>query len=390
MKETGQILLSRIDDVLEVWAEDVRYDIGSDFSVEMTYEAIRSRLPWLIEMVAAALESIPLIETQAFQQQAMFRVELGFDVAEMLREFKLLRRAIFQVLRPDLEKRMFMGVTDVSTAIDDVLNCVTNLAIERNARYQAKKVDPSYQALLSSNQELLCLLQAQKDNAAYLAHELKNPLNAILAFSSILMRRQKDELASEKDLHQLDRIHENGQQILRLINNMLEVSRSESAFSTLTVEPVEVTTLVTTITQSLMPQAIEKGLKLSVNCDSSPPQVHTDRLRLHQIVVNLISNAIRYTDQGNISVYCTLIDESRWTLSVKDTGRGISPATQRRIFEPYFQDESEGPHAVESSGLGLTIVKNLVQLLQGEINLVSEPQKGSTFTVLLPMDVTLR
>jgi len=124
---------------------------------------------------------------------------------------------------------------------------------------------------------------------------------------------------------------------------------------------------------------------LILDIASAPEEVVTDSLRLQQIVTNLISNAIRYTPAGKISVKCWTLDRERWAIAVTDTGVGIAPQEQQRVFEPYFQ---AGTITVsESTGLGLAIVSRLVKLLQGKIELVSEVEVGSTFTVTFPLRV---
>lgn len=114
-------------------------------------------------------------------------------------------------------------------------------------------------------------------------------------------------------------------------------------------------------------------------------QITTDSLRLQQILTNLVSNAIRYTDQGSISIVCYTVDHERWAIAVSDTGRGISPAHQIKIFEPYFRVGNEADYLPESSGLGLTIVNQLIQRLQGTLELSSQVGEGSTFSVFLPL-----
>lgn len=112
----------------------------------------------------------------------------------------------------------------------------------------------------------------------------------------------------------------------------------------------------------------------------------SDRLKLQQIITNLVSNAIRYTESGTIRIICQTNDSDRWTLIVADTGVGISPEAQEQIFEPYYRAGPKENYAPNSTGLGLAVVEKLVELLQGKIDLVSELGKGSTFTVTFPLE----
>jgi signal transduction histidine kinase len=140
----------------------------------------------------------------------------------------------------------------------------------------------------------------------------------------------------------------------------------------------------------LEPLAQAKGLQLKVDGESAPHQVFTDPFRLQQILTNLLSNAIRYTDAGSIQVTCQNLSNQKWSISVTDTGIGIVPADQAYIFEPFSQAFfNQGRRQPESTGLGLAIVSRLVQLLRGEIHVASElgVGSGSTFTVTLPLDI---
>jgi len=125
-----------------------------------------------------------------------------------------------------------------------------------------------------------------------------------------------------------------------------------------------------------------------VDCSLAPEKVLTDSLRLQQIVTNLVSNAIRYTERGKIQLICQKLGENQWAIAISDTGRGIAPEDQTRIFEPFFRVGSdEQPYLPDSTGLGLAIVAQLVKLLQGKIELVSQVGVGSTFTVIFPLEI---
>jgi signal transduction histidine kinase len=145
----------------------------------------------------------------------------------------------------------------------------------------------------------------------------------------------------------------------------------------------------------LEPLAVAKQLQMVVNCDSAsanssaaraPEKVLTDPLRLQQIVTNLLSNAIRYTETGSVQLTCQMLSDNRWSIAVTDTGVGISPEDQARVFDPFFQ-AGTSDRIPDSTGLGLAIVAQLVKLMQGKIELISEVGVGSTFTVILPLEV---
>ncbi|HEY9749471.1 MAG TPA: ATP-binding protein, partial [Allocoleopsis sp.] len=126
---------------------------------------------------------------------------------------------------------------------------------------------------------------------------------------------------------------------------------------------------------------------LVVDCDRAPTKVLTDPLRLQQIVTNLLSNAIRYTESGTIWLICESLGDRQWSLVVRDTGIGIAPGEQALIFDPFYRAENNGMQVPDSTGLGLAIVSQLVNLMQGKIELTSQLGVGSTFTVTLPREI---
>lgn len=151
--------------------------------------------------------------------------------------------------------------------------------------------------------------------------------------------------------------------------------------------PTDVRSLIKDVFEMLLPLAGAKNLQMVVDCDRAPETVLTDRLRLQQIVTNLLSNAIRYTESGTVQLTCQILSDKQWSIAVTDTGVGIAPEDQSRVFDPFFQAGNSGTHLPDSTGLGLAIVSQLVKLVQGKIELVSQVGVGSTFTVILPLEV---
>jgi signal transduction histidine kinase len=222
-----------------------------------------------------------------------------------------------------------------------------------------------------------------------LAHELKTPLTSIIGYTDLFLRqhRQKPELKDTyPNLESIERVMKSGRLILRLINDTLEISRYDAGHLVLQPTVTDVRELINSVVEIIEPLARTKELDLVINCDRSPNQVTTDPLRLQQILTNLLSNAIRYTESGTVRLECWQESEKNWAISVIDTGIGIAPDAQMQIFQPYFRAETDKQvKASDGTGLGLAIVHRLVQLLQGEIKVVSQPGKGSTFTVILPL-----
>ncbi|WP_082650597.1 sensor histidine kinase [Mastigocoleus testarum] len=231
----------------------------------------------------------------------------------------------------------------------------------------------------------------QKENVSHLAHELKSPLNSII-FSSILLRQQQ-EIAQEQDtslnLQLTEKVIKNGRQLLRLINDTLEISRYEAGRITLNLESINVQSHVKMVVEALDASARQKNLEMILDCNRAPKEVLSDPLRLQQIITNLVNNAIRYTESGTITITCEDHENDQWSIIVTDTGIGISPEAQTKIFESYFRVGTSATYSPDSTGLGLAIVDKLVKILRGKIDLISKPTEGSTFTITFPKEITV-
>ncbi|MGB3787168.1 MAG: sensor histidine kinase [Phormidesmis sp.] len=394
MKDLGKALLAKLDDIIEIWVKAVQADIDIDSNKGLTYEAVHNGLPKVLESVATLLTNAFADEVQEIKEDAaehgQVRADQGFDLAEIVREYRILRNVLISALEPELNTGTVPEVINAIRHIDGILDDTVLATLESYMEHRFSLLKQMHGQLLLTNQELIRLIQNQKDNVSHLAHELKNPLNAIISFSSILLKRQRNQLKENTDasleIRQMERIVSNGRQILQLINNTLEVSRQDSSQIILAIDEVEVVPLIRTVVDSLEPSAQNKEIELIVECSQAPSSTRTDSLRLQQIITNLLSNAVRYTDTGSITVTGYRVDDREWAIAVKDTGRGIKEEDQLRIFEPYFQVGEKEEKLPGSNGLGLSIVNKLVKMLQGRIELVSTVDQGSTFTVFFPIE----
>jgi len=217
------------------------------------------------------------------------------------------------------------------------------------------------------------------------SHELRTPLNAILGYAEILIEAVYGSLA-EKQRGVVTRIMTNTKRLLSLVNDLLDQAQMEAgrlAFNTTAFTPNE---LVEGVQSLMIVTAQSKGLSLTHQIAADvPPMLAGDPQRLHQILVNLVNNAIKFTEQGTINMRIYSPDSNHWALEVSDTGLGISAEAQQQIFEPFWQVEDTATRSHAGVGLGLSIVKKLVDLMKGEISLTSELGRGSTFTILLPL-----
>jgi len=220
------------------------------------------------------------------------------------------------------------------------------------------------------------------------SHELRTPLIGILSQIEVLMLSQSEGLSDRQraatQRAATQRITVNAQHLLRLITDLLDHAQVEAG-QVLALQPVAFSPeqLVADLHATLTPSAEAKGLTLAIDLRSEvPPCLISDPGRLRQILFNLVGNAIKFTTRGTIAVQITRSDGDHWVLQVADTGRGIAPEDQARLFEPFYR---AGPQA--GAGLGLSIVSHLVTLMNGKIEVSSEVDRGTCIQVVLPLRV---
>lgn len=218
------------------------------------------------------------------------------------------------------------------------------------------------------------------------SHELRTPLNAILGYADMLKEAVFGSLNNEQ-LDTTDRITANAQRMLSLVNNLLDQAQMEAGKLSLNTTEFSPTQLLHEVESMMSVLARNKGLLLDGVVSANVPALVTgDPHRIHQIIVNLVGNAIKFTERGmiRVRVYCPN-EAERWALEVSDTGPGIPEEAQSYIFDAFRQVDDSITREHAGSGLGLSIVKQLTELMGGEIKLVSEVGRGSTFTVTLPL-----
>jgi signal transduction histidine kinase len=394
MRDIGKALLAKTDTIVENWIDIVRQEVDIESAKGLAYKSVRNSIPLVVEAVATLLSESLENRTQKLEHNSLehgfVRAEQGYDAAEIVQEYRLLRKVIFSILKPDLLSGSPEELLQTIETMDSVIDYVISISLQGYVETRLQEIEQVQGQLMLTNQELTRLVATQKENISHLAHELKNPLNSIMGFSTLLLQQQQKAIKSQDtslNLQLIDRVLKNSRELLRLINDALEMSRYEAGQMQLNLEKVNVRSLIMDAVEALEPSARDKNLQMVINCELAPEQVQTDSLRLQQIINNLASNAIRYTESGTIEITCQMSNDDRWSLIVADTGIGLSPESQAQVFLPYYRVASEDGYLPQSTGLGLAIVAKLVELLQGEITLVSTLGVGSTFTVILPLAV---
>jgi len=219
---------------------------------------------------------------------------------------------------------------------------------------------------------------------ATMSHELRTPLNAIIGFTGTLLMRLAGPLTADQE-KQLTTVRSSARHLLSLINDVLDVAKVESGRFTLKVELTSCNSVVEEVATTLRQSAEKKGLAFEVCLPDEDVIIPTDRRTLSQIVINLINNAIKYTDVGNVVVTVARVREAEGVaIGVADTGSGIRSEDQAKLFQAFSQVDSSSTRRFEGTGLGLHLSQKLAALLGGQITLVSEYGKGSTFTLRIP------
>ena len=217
---------------------------------------------------------------------------------------------------------------------------------------------------------------------ASMSHELRTPLNAVLGFSEVLLERMFGEI-NERQEEYLRDIHGSGQHLLELLNEILDLSKVEAGRMQLEYSSFDLRSLLELATSMLRERAALHGIDLRVETDTDVGSVYSDELRLKQVLLNLVTNAVKFTGDGGSVVVRAERDGGEIRISVTDTGIGVPEADRERIFES-FQQGGRGSSREEGTGLGLTLSRRIVELLGGRMWLDSEVGRGSTFGFSLP------
>src|SRR5437016_3565844 len=221
---------------------------------------------------------------------------------------------------------------------------------------------------------------------ATVTHELRTPLHSIISYGALILEGfVEGELSTEQEEH-IQFMVRRAEDLSHLVDDMLDLSKIEADRIEVTPEPLDLAHGLTEVVNQLKPLANNKGLYLALEMEEGIPRVMADGHRLRQVAINLVSNAIKFTDKGGITIRCCEIKQGDMVnVSVNDTGIGISPAALGYIFEAFRQADGSTTRQFGGTGLGLTIARKLIELQGGEVAVESTLGQGSTFSFTLPM-----
>ena len=228
--------------------------------------------------------------------------------------------------------------------------------------------------------------RAKSDFLAAMSHELRTPIGAMSSYAGLLADGLFGpvDATQQKQLHRIKTI---AGHLLGIVGQILTAARVEAGREQVTLSNVDGIALVRDAILAIEPQVAEKGLMLNVQLPSTPIAMQTDEVKVRQIVINLLGNAVKFTTCGSITIHMEQPDPATVALHIADTGVGIAPQDIERIFEPFVQASRAANRLHEGTGLGLSVSRELARLLGGDLTVKSEVGEGSVFTAVLPVNV---
>jgi signal transduction histidine kinase/CheY-like chemotaxis protein len=278
----------------------------------------------------------------------------------------------------------FAQKAEISNEIQELLREISgalSLGFLRFLDFQ--RLEEQNSALEAANEQIQEANRLKSEFLANMSHELRTPMNAIVGFSKIVHRRSKD-LLPPRQVENLEKVLSSSEILMTLINDILDLSKIEAGRLEITPEHFSLRGLVSECLSTISP-LVNHGVDTRAEFNGNADQVYTDANRVRQILINLLSNAAKFTEQGCITVALRAEATDQLELSVRDTGIGIAPEAQALVFEEFRQADGSTTRKYGGTGLGLSITRKLTELLGGTIRLESEVGQGSTFIVTLPL-----
>ena len=318
----------------------------------------------------------------------------GLEILELAKE-----------INPDAAVIMMTGYASVETAVDavnqgayayfvkpvnpdEIKTTIANALKQQRLSLQNKRLvdrlQRSNKLLFEANEELSQATQAKSEFLSHMSHELRTPLNIIIGFSELMIDKAMGEI-NDKQKQCFSDILDSSQHLLNLTNDILDLSKIESGKIELKLENIALSKIIESLTRTMMPILTPMKQSLDVEIENDLPPVHADTAKLKQVLLNLLSNATRFSpDGGRLKIEA--VRKGDWCqVSVIDNGTGIKKEDQKRIFEPFCQLDNPPTREKGGTGLGLTLVKQIVEKHSGQIWVESEYRKGSRFIFTLPL-----
>ena len=382
-KEGGVMLSS--DPELRISAFDLNQWVGTPSARRTLAAAGRHWIPAFLEANTIGAIAVTLIPAEPLETQR--NVLLGFLVIFtggfillMVLKHRLLHRWVMQPLAAvarsmrDLDQSQWPATTEENDYRFEEL-----ADIHARSQAMAEAIRQQEQSLAEATLQAQSASLAKSAFLAHMSHEIRTPLNAILGFAQVLVR-DPDLKGSQRD--SLATIQRSGEHLLTLVNNVLDMAKIEAGRMTLQTAPFDLARLLMETEALFRQNARDRGLTLTIEAAALPRRVEGDALKLRQVLINLIGNAVKFTPAGSVTLRVEAVGDDATRFSVLDTGLGIAPEELARLFEPFTQTET-GRWMQGGTGLGLALSTQYVRLMGGELTADSTPGQGSCFTFTL-------
>ncbi len=346
---------------------------------KMTMDLLRRQIASLVSgpttLVAVQLNKITALQTKI---ELLDIAGLGLGVLAGLAGVALFTSGIASRVGQNAENARRLGE---GQPLEPIIYAGDEIGRVAKSHLRAEELLASRAAdLITARDAAMTATQAKNSFLSSTSHELRTPLNSILGFAQLL---QMSEL-SDEDSDGVERILGAGRHLLALINELIDIARIESGDLSLSLEPVLVGLLIKETSELMAPIAAERSIRIIQHCPHPALAVGADRQRLAQVLVNLISNAVKYNHRGgSITISCREEGTDRAIIVVSDTGPGLSPENIERIFIPFERLGAEQT-AVEGTGIGLPLARSLTEAMRGQLTASSVLGQGAAFTVSLP------
>jgi signal transduction histidine kinase/CheY-like chemotaxis protein/HAMP domain-containing protein len=348
--------------------EDItEYKIGVGFpgqcaAMKQTIEAsdLANNLDFIIDTGLVSIAPAYIVATPILFQENL----LGVIVLGSMQPFEELRREIIN-----------NSVPQIGVAITNAMNL-------ESTKKLSNEIAGKNNELNSKNAELQKAYRVKSDFLSNMSHELRTPLNSIIGFTSVLLGPHGEPLTGDQG-KALEKVLKNGKHLLELINDILDFSKIEAGRTPVNIDTDDINNILATAMAAVEPMVVAKGVKLVQEIEPDLPLLNTDTMKVKQILLNLLSNAAKFTEQGSIRIIARKQGE-HLSIAVKDEGIGIEEKNLDKVFEEFQQIDSSNARKYKGTGLGLPIARNYARLLGGNLTVMSEYGKGSTFTLVIP------
>lgn len=378
----------------ERWMQAVAADADLIEADRLTWEQLADHLPAILSGICVALEEQDLqpveraIERDA-RQHGSVRWQQGYRIDELVRELELFRQELGSAVRAFAESDgTFTRDREIRALrlIDEALSFVTLTSIrevigerDRTIAEYTSQLERANRELREQQRQVSELHRSRMQITRSLVHDLRNFLNA---FSTDLQLIARVPTRAEAGLALATR---QANDMKQLVDEMMEYSVVVGENNQNCIEPVDLPMLFDELVTAARPGIEAKGLHLSARLEAGLVRVQSSRIRLKQVALNLLSNATKYTREGEIELIIARCGDSQWSMRVADTGVGIAPSDTERVFREF---ERAAGDDVPGAGLGLAIVRELCRSLEGEIHFESREGQGTTFEIRFPLDPT--